>query len=73
MADLDGETTVWQTGTMELEGEPVTLSSWYRAPLQTIQGLYNFDIFAVPEDVFSEQEPGATADELGAGFRISFS
>lgn len=72
-ANLDGEPRIWRTGSIEVEGEQVDLSSWYRAPLQTIPDLYNFDIYAVPEETFTEGADAEVAQASGAALTISFS
>jgi hypothetical protein len=72
-AMLDGEPRVWHTGSMETDGGPIDLSSWYHTPLQTFPDLYGFEIYAVPEETFTEGGGAEVAQASGAALTIDFS
>lgn len=71
-AELDGELMEWQTGSVDAEGEPHELSNWYRAPLQTIDDLYEFEIYAIdPSSMADAASTGAAAGTETLTFSFS--
>lgn len=67
---LDGEIREFETGSVMMEGEAQTLSSWNRAPLSTIPDLYQFEVWAVPAGALSAE--GADLEALNST-ALSFS
>lgn len=72
-ANFNGEPMEWQTGSIDAEGETLQLSDWYRAPLQTIADLYEFELYAIDPQSLVDAATAGTATSDSATLTLSFS